>query len=84
MVLGLKADAATAAGRKSRGQVYDAVREFVRRFAARNGSVCCKDLMGCDISTAEGMTFATEKGLFAAICPKMVRPAAEIPEEMLA
>jgi C_GCAxxG_C_C family probable redox protein len=69
MILGMKADAATAADREGRGRVCATVREFARRFTARNGSICCKDLMGCDISTAEGLAFADEKGLFPTICP---------------
>jgi C_GCAxxG_C_C family probable redox protein len=52
MVLGLASDAATAT--QGRAKVYEIVRQFAGRFAARNGSVTCKDLMGCDISTPEG------------------------------
>jgi C_GCAxxG_C_C family probable redox protein len=83
MVLGLKGDVEAAADREGRGRICEAAREFAKQFTARNGSVCCKDLMGCDISTAEGMAFANEKGLFPTICPKMVRDAAEILEELL-
>lgn len=83
MVLGLQADAATVGDKDTRGKVYAIVREFARRFTARNGSTTCKDLMGCDISTPEGLAVANEKGLFATICPKMVQEAAEILEIML-
>ncbi len=81
MVLGLAADPSTV--RDGRARIYETVREFAKRFTARNGSVCCRDLMGCDISTAEGLASATEKGLFASVCVRMVRDAAEILEEML-
>jgi hypothetical protein len=40
--------------------------------------------MGCDISTPEGYEAAKEKGLFTSVCPKFVRDAAEILEEMVA
>lgn len=83
MVLGLKADAAVAGDKDRRGTVYEVVREFARRFTDCNGSTTCKDLMGCDISTTEGLAFANEKGLLTTICPKMVQDAAEILEEML-
>lgn len=83
MVLGLKADAATAGDRQGRDQTYGLVRQFAERFTARNRSTTCKDLMGCDISKPEGLALAQEKGLFTMICPKMVQDAAEILEEML-
>lgn len=83
MVLGLSADAATAGDRDRRPRIYEVVRDFAERFTTRNGSTTCKDLMGCDISTPEGLAFANEKGLFGTICPKMVQEAAGILEEML-
>ena len=83
MVLGLSTDATTAADKDDRGQIYEQVLDFANRFAARNGSIICDDLMGCDISTPAGLAYANEKGLFATTCPKMVQDAAEILEEML-
>jgi hypothetical protein len=40
-------------------------------------------LDSCDIGTPEGHEAAKEKGLFTTTCPKFVRDAAEILEEML-
>jgi C_GCAxxG_C_C family probable redox protein len=65
-------------------KTYAAVREFVRRFSEKNGSVVCRDLLGCDLGTPEGMKKAKELDLVKKICPKMVKDAAEILEEMLA
>lgn len=82
MVLGLRhggADSATGAGR---AEVYAKVLDFAHRFTARNGALACRDLLGCDVSTAEGMTQAREQNLFQTTCVKMVRDAAEILEEM--
>ncbi len=82
MVLGLRhtaADAHLAAGRKA---VSGRAVEFVNRFKARNGSLVCRDLLACDISTPEGMRQAKEQGLFKTICVKMVEDAAAILEEM--
>ncbi len=83
MVLGLKFDAATVSDRERRMRVYELVREFAERFKARNGSITCKDLMGCDIGTPEGHARAQEQELYATICPKMVQDAVEILEEIL-
>lgn len=41
------------------------------------------DLIKCDISKAEGLAAAREQQLFATVCPKFVRDAVLILEEML-
>ena len=82
MVLGLRhcsTDCSTPAGRS---EVYARVVDFAGRFKQRNGSLTCRDLLGCDISTAEGMKQAQEQNLFKTTCVQMVRDAAEILEEM--
>ena len=83
MVLGLKCGATQADDKEAREQAYERVREFARRFEARNGSIVCRDLIGCDISTPEGLAMAREKELFATVCPRFVQEAAEVLEEML-
>jgi C_GCAxxG_C_C family probable redox protein len=83
MVLGLKFGN-TSPSREAKDQMYARIREFAERFKTRNGSLACRDLLGCDISTAEGHKAAAERGLFTTVCPKLVRDAAEILEEMLA
>jgi C_GCAxxG_C_C family probable redox protein len=62
---------------------YRLVRELTDRFAARHGSIRCKDLLGCDLSTPEGGKMVEEKNLFRTVCPGLVRDAAEILEEIL-
>jgi len=82
MVLGLRhapENCDTAAGRAG---VYSRVVEFARRFQVRNGSLVCRELLGCDISTAEGKRQAQERNLFKTTCVKMVEDAAMILEEM--
>ncbi len=83
MVLGLKHAGPDCDQRDGREGVYAAIREFAARFQQRNNTVVCKDLLGCDISTPEGIQRATQEGLFRTICPKLVQDAAEILEEML-
>jgi C_GCAxxG_C_C family probable redox protein len=60
------------------------IEEFIEKFKAINGSVDCKDLMGCDITTEAGLNIAREKNLFETTCTRLVREAAEIVEEMIA
>jgi C_GCAxxG_C_C family probable redox protein len=83
MVLGLRFGTATP-DRETKELVYSRVREFADRFKAINGSLACRDLLGCDISTPDGHQIAKEKSLFTTICPKLVQDAVGILEEMLA
>jgi C_GCAxxG_C_C family probable redox protein len=83
MVLGLKYGSNCASDKEAKLNTYLLVREFAKKFKDRNGSILCKDLIGCDISTAEGYQAAKEKGFFSTVCPKIVQDAAEILEEML-
>jgi C_GCAxxG_C_C family probable redox protein len=83
MVLGLRHAGANCDQRDSREKVYAAIREFAAQFQQRDHSVICKELLGCDISTPEGVQRATRAGLFRTICPRLVQHAAEILEEMV-
>jgi C_GCAxxG_C_C family probable redox protein len=83
MVLGLKSGPTVAEDKEAKERAYQLVQEFSRRFTARNGSTICKNLLSCDISTVDGLASARERRLFATTCPKMVRDAAEILEEVL-
>ena len=58
-------------------------KEFLARFKARHGTLLCRDLLGCDLSTEEGLREAVEKRLHQTTCPKFVRDAATIIEELL-
>ena len=83
MVLGLKYSS-TEEGKQAKENTYRKVIEFANKFSVRNSTVKCQDLLGCDITTVEGIQIAREKGLFSSICPRLVQDAAEILEEMLA
>ncbi len=65
--------------RQTRYRAYDLVREFVRQFEERHGTLVCKELLGgVDPSTEAGRQEAAERGLFQTVCPAFVRTAAEI------
>jgi C_GCAxxG_C_C family probable redox protein len=82
MVLGLRHASADCTTRADRSEVYARVLDFLERFRKRNGSAVCRELLGCDISTPEGMKQAEEKNLFQTTCVKLVQDAAEILEAM--
>jgi len=84
MVLGLKFGGQDCGKLEGRKPVYEAISDFNRRFTAENGSLNCKDLLGCDISTAGGLEIARQKDLFRTDCPRFVRSVAELLDEILA
>lgn len=76
MALGLKYG-------ESKAMSNEACKRFLDEFKKENGSYICNDLLGCDITTKEGVEFATENKLFKEFCPKMVESAAKITEKII-
>ncbi len=66
-----------------RERAYALAQEFMDAFRERNGTLICRELLRVDVSTPEGMRTVREKDLFRTVCPKFVRDAAEIVEELL-
>ncbi|MEW6183770.1 MAG: C-GCAxxG-C-C family protein [Bacillota bacterium] len=83
MIIGLKHGTAKIKDQGPKDNTYDLTRDFVSRFKFRNGSITCKNLLGCDISTPEGMKLAIEQNLINNLCPKFVHDAAEIIEQII-
>ena len=83
MVIGLKYGKTRVEDEQTEEKAYSLVKEFVDKFKSRNGSIICRELLGCDISTPKGMALAKEKKLIATLCPKFVQDAAEIIEQIL-
>lgn len=83
MVIGLKHGRVKAGDRPTQEKTYALIKELLRRFTVKNGGIICRNLLGLDISTPEGMKEARGRGLFVTACPKYVRDAGEILEEIL-
>jgi len=83
MAIGLARGNDRPGDRETKEKTYDLAREFVRRFRERNGSIVCRELLGCDIGTPEGHARAKERGLFDTVCSKLVRDSVEILRTML-
>ena len=83
IVIGLKHGHTEAKDKETKERNYVLVRDFAGRFRSCNGSLLCRELLGCDLTTAEGMEEAKQKGLFTERCPRFVRNAAEILEDVL-
>ena len=63
-------------------KTYALARDFMERFAAEHGSYLCRELLGVDIGTPEGMQAAQRADLFAKRCLLLVESAAKILDEM--
>lgn len=84
MVLGLKHGRTEISDTKSHEKTNRLVREFTERFKSANGSIVCRKLLGCDLSTPEGRKIFVDSKLRDTLCVKYVRDAAEIVEGLLA
>ena len=84
MVIGFVCSAKDAKDVAAKPRSAAMAREVLDRFKARNGSMACRDLLGCDISTEEGHRKAFEQGLFKTVCTKAVEDAAQVLEQVLA
>ncbi len=82
MVLGLRHASENCEELSGRIEVYSRVVEFSESFKKLNGSVICRELLGCDISTPDGMKHAQDQNLFKTICVKMVEDSARILEAL--
>jgi hypothetical protein len=83
MVIGLKYGRITVQDTQSHEKTNRLVREFVDRFKAINGSIVCRELLGCDLSTPEGLKTFVDKKLRDMLCTKLVRDAAEVVGQLL-
>ena len=81
MILGFKVQEASSE-KETRYRVYDLVKEFVRLFEEKRGTILCKDLLGVDTGTPEGRDKAIKDNLFRTLCPGFVRDAAQILDDM--
>ena len=59
--------------------------EFIKRFAkVMDGDICCRDILGKDISKPDGLAAIRKEGLILQRCPRAMNISIELLEEMLA
>jgi C_GCAxxG_C_C family probable redox protein len=83
MVIGLKHAGLKGRSLFSEDRTEDIAREFTARFKERNGTTECRELLGCDLGTPEGVKTAKKEKHFKKRCPKFIQDAAEILEEIV-
>jgi len=82
MVLGLRCGGQTIGNPEAKAAVYERAGEFVEAFREKNGSIVCRELLGLDISTPEGMAEFKERNLHDTFCLGLVQSACEILEKI--
>jgi C_GCAxxG_C_C family probable redox protein len=82
MALGLLTGRASP--HESKDQCYALTHHLVHRFREKFGSTQCSNLLGCDISTADGAQCFLSEGLDEKICAPVSRQAAGLVEEVFA
>ena len=83
MTLGLKYGQCEIEDLEGRAKTNDVAVKFLEAFRKENGSYLCRELLGCDLSSKEGIEYAVAHNLFTEFCPKMVVSATKIVEQLL-
>jgi C_GCAxxG_C_C family probable redox protein len=83
MVIGLKLNPTLENTAEIRDKSRQLIKEFNRCFVEKHGSLICRDLLGYDINTPEGLQAIREQDLSAKVCPRLVRGAVEIVEDII-
>lgn len=83
MVIGLKYGRTSVQDAQAHERTNDVVKEFVDEFKHRNGSILCRELLDCDLSTPKGQRAFKERNLRTSLCSRLVRDAADILERLL-
>lgn len=83
MVLGLAHCQNDCRSGPGRATAHAAVVAFAAEFERRHQTLNCRALLGCDVTTPDGLEAARQQDLFATRCARFVRDAAEILEATL-
>jgi C_GCAxxG_C_C family probable redox protein len=82
MVFGLMHGRSRVEDTEAKEKTYRLMLDFVKEFVSKNGTIKCSELLGEDISTTEGLKKAYAEGKLKTVCPKVVRDAAAITEQL--
>jgi C_GCAxxG_C_C family probable redox protein len=83
MVLGLRYSDRNGIMPEDRETVTGMIQIFNERFIAKHGSLTCRGLLQCDISTEDGKQHAETQGLRESICADLVQSSVEILEDLV-
>ncbi len=83
MLIGLKYGQFKEGDNNSRINTYEHTKDFIKKFRKEFGSVKCTELLKYNLSKEEELLEARESGIFKSLCPKLVKRAVELIEDIL-
>ena len=83
MAIGLSYGQTDAEDKTAKETTYQVVHQFVDEFSAKNGSILCRELLGCDLNTPGGAQQAREAHLFDTLCRRYVCCSVEILQHLI-
>lgn len=83
MAIGLKEGHCIEGDTETKSKAHELVKAFESRFEELNDSLICKHILGYDLSVDAELEIIKEKDLFNTICPKAIKDAIDIVEEIL-
>jgi C_GCAxxG_C_C family probable redox protein len=83
MVIGLRYGRIRADDTAAKEKTYAVVREFLRKFKARHGSVACTGLLGYNLSDPQQVAEVKKNKVVMARCPAFVRDAVKLVEKVV-
>lgn len=78
MVIGLESWDKKEIPDRAKEPVYGFLNEFVRQFTERNSTISCRELLNCDLKSAEGKLYFKNKSLREKVCLKCIKDSVEI------
>lgn len=78
IALGLSSGFTETDGREKINEVYAKVRRLINDFTEQKGTVKCRELLGCDLSTEEGHKHFADNRLRDTKCCSYIRLACEL------
>ena len=83
MVLGLDSQFKESDTREKNNTVYAKVRSLVKDFTEKKGTIKCRELLGCDLTTEEGQAFFKEHNLRHKNCGEYIKICCELLDKAL-
>ena len=84
MVLGILKGEEVNNNDELKASAYGAVKELIRDFMAEFKTTQCRELIGCDLNTAEGSAKFEDDKIMENVCAGCVKKAVEIVENLTA
>lgn len=84
MLIGMKYGKVLPDDSQATPKCYEMSQKFFELFREQNGGrLTCKELLGADTNTPEGLAYVLDNELFTKLCPNYIRCGAEIAAKLL-